>query len=223
MVNDCKTVYQTLNEKEGKLTIEIKREKTSLNETFEVLVQNIETSDVYVKSYLENRQSGLKTLNLSIAKPNKDFEPLSLRIKFLPGEILKLFHVNILSSVLKGSKIFTIQTQPVIIPSNKLNLSKCDYVNPDIINVVIEDQNEDASITVGFNQTHIFVNETNKFIQVPIIRTGDLSKQFSLICYTRQQTAIEDKDYIGRGSFEQSRIYFESGDKVPFERQINQF
>jgi hypothetical protein len=51
-------------------------------------------------------------------------------------------------------------------------------------------------------------------LDVPIVRTGDLSKPFSLICYTRQQTAIEHKDYMGRDSFEQSRIYFEAGERV---------
>ena len=49
---------------------------------------------------------------------------------------------------------------------------------------------------------------------MPIIRKGDLSKAFSLICYTRQLTAIEDKDYIGRYTMEQSRIQFAPGEKI---------
>lgn len=94
------------------------------------------------------------------------------------------------------------------------NSSLCDYVNADIVNVIIGDQVDDGMITVGFNQTNVYINETAKQVKVPIVRSGDLSKVFSLICYTRQQTAIEDKDYISRGSFEQSRIHFESGEKV---------
>lgn len=70
------------------------------------------------------------------------------------------------------------------------------------------------AIIVGFNQTTLFVNETTKNLNVLIVRSGDLSKPFSLICYTRQQTAIENKDYVGRESFEQSRIYFEAGERV---------
>jgi extracelluar matrix protein FRAS1 len=58
------------------------------------------------------------------------------------------------------------------------------------------------------------VSEPTKRLNVPIIRNGDLYKPFSVICYTRQLTAIENKDYIGRYSLEQSRIYFESGEKV---------
>jgi hypothetical protein len=68
---------------------------------------------------------------------------------------------------------------------------------------------------VGFNQTSaVFVNETTKYLNLPIVRQGDLSKPFSVMCYTRGQTASEGKDFISRGSFEQSRIYFEPGDKV---------
>jgi hypothetical protein len=50
-------------------------------------------------------------------------------------------------------------------------------------------------------------------ISIPIVRSGDLSQSFSLICHTRQQTAIEDIDYTGRYTLEQSRNYFEAGEK----------
>lgn len=68
---------------------------------------------------------------------------------------------------------------------------------------------------VGFNQTStVFVNETSKYLSLPIVRYGDLSKPFSVMCYTRGQTASEGKDFVPRGSFEHSRVFFESGDKV---------
>ena len=51
-------------------------------------------------------------------------------------------------------------------------------------------------------------------LSIPIIRKGDLSQAFSLICFTRQLTAIEDKDYVGRYTMEQSRITFAPGEKV---------
>lgn len=70
------------------------------------------------------------------------------------------------------------------------------------------------AISVGFNLTSIIVSEPSKRVSVPIVRYGDLYKPFSVICYTRQLTAIENKDYIGRYSLEQSRIYFEPGEKV---------
>ncbi|RMZ95166.1 extracellular matrix FRAS1, partial [Brachionus plicatilis] len=66
---------------------------------------------------------------------------------------------------------------------------------------------------VGFNQSSLAINETSKIVNVPIIRSGDFSKSFSLICSTKQQTATEDHDYVGRDSFEQSRVYFQPGEK----------
>lgn len=80
------------------------------------------------------------------------------------------------------------------------------------MNIIIGGYDKNSSI-VGFNQSSMAINETNRLVQIPIIRTGDLSNSFSLICYTKQQTAIEGQDYIGRDNFEQSRIYFESGEK----------
>lgn len=72
---------------------------------------------------------------------------------------------------------------------------------------------------VGFNQTStIFVNETTRYLNLPIVRHGDLSKPFSVMCYTRGQTASEGKDFMPRASFEQSRIYFESGEKVRIKK-----
>lgn len=115
LVNDCKTVYQTISSKETKIALEITREKNSLNETLEVLVENIPTSDIYIKSYLNNADSLkenniIKTniqqvfnersllnfgnsKNISLALANKHFEPFSTRLKFLPGEILKVILV----------------------------------------------------------------------------------------------------------------------------------
>jgi Cys-tRNA(Pro) deacylase len=48
------------------------------------------------------------------------------------------------------------------------------------------------------------------------VRAGDLSQPFSLICFTKAQTAIEGKDYVARAPHsDKSRISFESGDRVP--------
>lgn len=68
---------------------------------------------------------------------------------------------------------------------------------------------------MGFNvSSTVFVNETSKYLSLPIVRSGDLSKHFSVVCYTRGQTATDGKDFVTRGSFEQSRIYFEPGERV---------
>ncbi|CAF0709362.1 unnamed protein product [Brachionus calyciflorus] len=209
--DDCKVVYHTVNDNDGRVLIEITREKTNLSDSFDVLIQNIPTNDIYIKSYLNTlpESSISQAKNLTIAEPKIDYEQINQRIQFLPGDITKKIFINILK--FEKLKMFTIQIKPLIDPIS--HLSYCDYINPDYVNIIIGD-NEQNGALVGFNQTSILVNETSKIVHIPIIRSGDLSQSFSLICYTRQQTAIEGQDYLPRDSFEHSRIYFEPGDRV---------
>ena len=58
------------------------------------------------------------------------------------------------------------------------------------------------------------VSEPDQIVKIPIVRHGDLSQAFSVICHTRQMTAIDDKDYVGKYSLEQSRIHFQPGERV---------
>jgi hypothetical protein len=69
------------------------------------------------------------------------------------------------------------------------------------------------AIYVGFEQTTYVINEPEQLIKIPIVRTGDLSQSFSVMCHTRPMTAIDEKDYIGKYSLEQSRIYFGPGER----------
>ena len=70
---------------------------------------------------------------------------------------------------------------------------------------------------MGFNSTAVIVKETSGSVSIPIVRQGDVSQPFSVICHTKSLTAIEDVDYVGRYTLEQSRIYFEAGEKVKFK------
>lgn len=115
---------------------------------------------------------------------------------------------------MEGLKIFTIQVKPLI--NNNIISSPeigCNYINPDTINVIIEDLIED-SISVGFDKTFMSVKEPDQLIKIPIIRHGDVSQPFSVICHTRHLTAINEKDFIGRYSLEESRIFFQAGERV---------
>lgn len=152
--------------------------------------------------------------NLTQALPNIDYIPVNEIIHFAPGEQTKKCYVSIINDnsnpVMEGLKVFPVQIRPI-----KWDPLKpiCDYVDPDLIQVIIDDTVEDI-IRIGFNQTSFIANESIGKIAVPIIRNGDLSQFVSVICYTRQLTAIEDSDYIGRYSLEQSRINFSPGEKI---------
>lgn len=59
MINDCKTLYHTVNDRTNKISMEVTRESANINETLEILIENTLTSDIYLKNYLtsigENR------------------------------------------------------------------------------------------------------------------------------------------------------------------------
>lgn len=65
-----------------------------------------------------------------------------------------------------------------------------------------------------FAKESYIVDEREKVLHVPIVRSGDLSYESSVICYTRQQTAWVMEDYRERIQTSDSRIYFKPGDKV---------
>lgn len=113
--------------------------------------------------------------------------------------------------------MFTIIAKPLLTNALEFDssISTCSYISPNTMHIVIEDLIED-SISVGFEQAFLSVQEPDKSVRIPIVRNGDISKPFSVICHTRHLTAIEDKDFIGRYSLEQSRIYFNPGERVKY-------
>lgn len=62
-----------------------------------------------------------------------------------------------------------------------------------------------------FNDTNFIAREDAKQIEVPVIRTGDLSVTCSVICQTEQQTAVESEDFQARPLAESSRLFFLRG------------
>ncbi len=211
-----------------KVYIEIVRENSNinLNQTLDVLVKSIKTDQTYVRTahmlgYLNRNGTSIGHANVSVALPHEDYEPVSQIVRFEPGEVSKKIALNSANSQTTRSldsnqiRVFTIQLKPLLSNSSLNNL--CGFVNPDYVNVVIQgDRGGTRSVLVGFNQSSLTVNETQRVLNVPVIRGGDLTVAFSVICHTRQLTAIENKDYMGRGSFEQSRIYFESDERVKY-------
>ena len=63
-------------------------------------------------------------------------------------------------------------------------------------------------------QDSYIVDEKNKTVNATVMRLGDLTLSASVICYTRQLTATVMLDYAERVLTNQSRIYFEPGDRV---------
>ena len=67
---------------------------------------------------------------------------------------------------------------------------------------------------MSFREEVYKVDESKQIYDVPVYRTGDTSFESSVICYTRQNTAVVMVDYIERILSEESRIVFKAGEKV---------
>jgi hypothetical protein len=68
--------------------------------------------------------------------------------------------------------------------------------------------------TMEFTYTEMVVKESDKVVHVPIRRHGDATRNSSVICYTRQDTAAVMMDFDERVLTEASRITFLPGEQV---------
>ncbi len=232
-----------MSENSNKLLIDITREESTLDlDTFEVLVTTAQSvaADIqnYSKFYMQkqlnevfkNHHNSLLNQNeqyeekdfssksATLAKPDEDYLGLNEIVKFARGETTKRVEVKILNDaqnpVMEGLKMFSIELKPIVSGNLVVNeKNACSFVNPDVVHVVVEDLIED-SISVGFEKSSMTVSEPDQFINIPVVRRGDVSQPFSVICHTRHLTAINEKDFVGRYSLERSRIYFNAGDRV---------
>jgi len=65
-----------------------------------------------------------------------------------------------------------------------------------------------------FLDSSVEVEENSDVVKLPIQRVGDVSSRASVICYTRQNTALVEEDFVERPRTEMSRIVFEEGQRV---------
>ena len=187
------------------------------NEPLEVLCISKKPSlnDIqgYLKQLNSNEIADINMLNVTYAIANEDYTFLNTTFKLENYlETTKKIFVNILNDiqrpVIEGLKMFSIEIKPL---GKK---DPCLYVNPSIVHIVIDDRKEDMS-QIGFDQIEpiIRVNETNRYLEIPIRRYGDVNQEFSIVCSTHPLSALEDVDYISRPiNQEQSKVYFKKGE-----------
>lgn len=60
-----------------------------------------------------------------------------------------------------------------------------------------------------FEDSEYFVNEEKGFVEVRIVRLGDLIYDFSVRCYIRQFIVKVIQDFIERMDSDSFRVYFE--------------
>uniref|UniRef100_A0A4W3I1G5 Fraser extracellular matrix complex subunit 1 n=1 Tax=Callorhinchus milii TaxID=7868 RepID=A0A4W3I1G5_CALMI len=142
------------------------------------------------------------------ATPGIDYIPSSKKIDFAPGKTEEICTLTILDDVqnpiIEGNETFIIFLS---------SAQGAELVKPYQAIVVINDTYQDVP-SMQFGKDIYIVKEKERELHVPIIRTGDLSYESSVRCYTRQLTAQVMEDFEERRNSDDSRITFLKGEKV---------
>jgi hypothetical protein len=207
-----------VNENDEKLSIDLEFKNFNKIEPLEVICSAKQSNSNDIQNYLKqinsNDYEDINILNITHAIPNEDFIFPNQSFKLdNPLEARRKISINILDDIqrpiMEGLKMFSIEIKTLGEKEDS-----CLHVNPNIIHIVIDDRKEDMG-QIGFDQIEsiIKVNETNRYLEIPIRRYGDVNQEFSIVCSTHPLSALEDVDYISRPiNQEQSKVYFKKGD-----------
>ncbi|XP_033757797.1 extracellular matrix protein FRAS1-like [Pecten maximus] len=142
------------------------------------------------------------------ATPGQDYIPSSSQITFGPGQTSERCLLTIMDDEgdprREGNETFTVFLSS---PTGSV------LVEPHTATVVIHDDHLDMP-NMQFSKDNQTISESSGQVSVAVVRSGDLSFESSVICYTRQNTALVSEDYIERPLNEESRLFFLPGEKM---------
>ncbi|XP_038647741.1 extracellular matrix protein FRAS1 [Scyliorhinus canicula] len=142
------------------------------------------------------------------ATPGIDYIPSSKKIHFAPGKTEETCTLTILDDVqnpiIEGNETFIVFLS---------SAQGAELTKPYQATVSINDTYQDVP-SMQFGKDIYRVKEKEDELHVPIIRTGDLSYESSVRCYTRQLTAEVMEDFDERRNSDDSRLTFQKGEKV---------
>ncbi|KFO84606.1 Extracellular matrix protein FRAS1, partial [Buceros rhinoceros silvestris] len=142
------------------------------------------------------------------ASPGVDYVPSSRKIEFRPGRTEELCTLTILDDaqypVIEGLETFVVYLS---------SPHGAELTKPFQAVVAINDIFQDVP-SMQFTKDTYTVKEKEGTLHIPIFRTGDLSYESSVRCYTQSQTAEVMEDFAERRNAEESRITFLKGEKV---------
>nr|XP_014434426.2 LOW QUALITY PROTEIN: extracellular matrix protein FRAS1 [Pelodiscus sinensis] len=142
------------------------------------------------------------------ASPGIDYIPSSKKVEFRPGRTEEYCTLTILDDaqypVIEGLETFVVYLS---------SPHGAELTKPFQAIVAINDTFQDVP-SMQFGKDLYTVKEKDGVLHIPIIRTGDLSYESSVRCYTRSQTAEVMADFEERRNAEDSRITFLKGEKV---------
>ncbi|XP_064005810.1 extracellular matrix organizing protein FRAS1 [Pogoniulus pusillus] len=142
------------------------------------------------------------------ASPGLDYVPSSRKIEFRPGKTEEVCTLTILDDaqypVIEGLETFVVYLS---------SPQGAELTKPFQAIVAINDIFQDVP-SMQFTKDTYRVKEKEGTLHIPIFRTGDLSYESSVRCYTQSQTAEVMEDFEERRNAEESRITFLKGEKV---------
>ncbi|XP_013419183.1 extracellular matrix protein FRAS1-like, partial [Lingula anatina] len=148
-----------------------------------------------------------KMVNPPSATPGQDYVPTSNQITFGPGQNVQVCKLTILDDNadprVEGNETF------IVFLSSAMGSSLTEPISALI---TINDTDLDIP-TMQFEKLSYVIDEEEKFLDIPVIRTGDLSYSSSVICFTRQKTAHVMMDFHERTKTQDSRITFFPGEQ----------
>ncbi|XP_013794564.2 extracellular matrix protein FRAS1-like [Limulus polyphemus] len=143
----------------------------------------------------------------SSALPGQDYVPSSIQITFGVGQTSAGCPVSILDDLsspqVEGNETF------IVFLSTPIGSSLAD---PAKAFVIISDSLSDLPV-IQFKVEKLVIKESSGIVQVPVVRTGDLSSKLSVLCYTLQKTAYVREDFEERPKSDLSKITFFPGEK----------
>ncbi|KAJ6657516.1 hypothetical protein lerEdw1_002451 [Lerista edwardsae] len=134
------------------------------------------------------------------ATPGIDYIPSSKKVEFRPGRTEEYCTLTILDDaqypVIEGVETFVVYLS---------SPQGAELAKPFQAMVAINDTFQDVP-NMQFNKDVYPVKEKDGILHIPIIRTGDLSYESSVRCYSQSQTAKVMEDFEERRNAEESRV-----------------
>ncbi|XP_045849209.1 extracellular matrix organizing protein FRAS1 isoform X2 [Meles meles] len=142
------------------------------------------------------------------ATPGVDYVPSSRKVEFGPGVTEQYCTLSILDDtqypVIEGLETFVVFLS---------SAQGAELTKPFQAVIAINDTFQDVP-SMQFAKDLLLVKEKEGVLHVPIIRSGDLSYESSVRCYTQGRSAQVMEDFEERRNADSSRITFLKGEKM---------
>ncbi|XP_032772670.1 extracellular matrix protein FRAS1 [Rattus rattus] len=142
------------------------------------------------------------------ATPGVDYVPSSRKVEFGPGVTEQYCTLTILDDtqypVIEGLETFVVFLS---------SAQGAELTKPSQAVIAINDTFQDVP-SMQFSKDLLLVKEKEGVLHIPIIRSGDLSYESSVRCYTQSHSAQVMEDFEERRNTDSSRITFLKGEKA---------